>query len=146
MRELEKEGVRKRERSVKQPSLGPRFTGLSHLRKGQLGVLGSALSVIRRCSGISFVSSAPGQEAPRKGQPTGCALCNPGAASELARTKRWQRSLPPRVLHVPLQLHVSHPKQERQEGYRMGHIVHTLRLEGADTRCGRRQRALWISP
>lgn len=41
--------------------LGPKFTGPSHLQKGWLGTLGSALFAIRRpLSGISFVSFAPG--------------------------------------------------------------------------------------
>lgn len=42
------EGEREEERRVKQ--LSPRFMGPSHLRKGQLGAPGSALSVIRRHS------------------------------------------------------------------------------------------------
>lgn len=76
MRELEKEGVRKRERSVKQPS-GYKVHGPFASVKG--AARSSSLStfcdkkVLAQESPLSAWPQA-GQEAQRKGQLTGCAL------------------------------------------------------------------------
>lgn len=92
MRELEKEGVRERERSVKQPSGSKVHRPFTSAKGAAWSSWLSTFCDKKVLAQESPLSALPQDRRPRgKGQPTGCVLCNPGVSSKSARAERWYR-------------------------------------------------------
>lgn len=110
MRELEKEGVRERERSVKQPSGSKVHRPFTSAKGAAWSSWLSTFCDKKVLAQESPLSALPQDWRPRgKGQPTGCVLYNPGVSSKLARAEQWYRL---RAHHVP-------PNKIGRKGYRM---------------------------